>query len=316
LSFAAPGVGLPDPCNLRQLPASRSPLPASCWTFFVVMESVSGYLRRTGEFEAGEARRILHGRKQTVFRGIMNRTARLFILQAVFLSMSFAAAAEQFDSDIIKTSEGRLQITFLGHASLRMDFHGRNIYIDPSSEVADFSEMPKADIILFTHEHSDHFDLKALSELRTENTLVVLPEICASKYGEGIIMKNEDVKIVQGLKIEGVPAYNIVHKRASGFPYHLKGIGNGYIITFGDKRVYVAGDTEKIPEMDELSDIDVAFLPVALPDAMTVEMAADAVKAIKPSIVYPYRYGDTDIAALKELLKDQSETELRIRNLK
>ena len=96
----------------------------------------------------------------------------------------------------------------------------------------------------------------------------MLTQVCASKYGEGIIMKNEDVKIIQGLKIEGVPAYNIVNKRPSGFPYHLKGVGNGYIITFGDKRVYVAGDTEKIPEMNELSDIDVAFLPVRLPETM------------------------------------------------
>ena len=99
-----------------------------------------------------------------------------------------------------------------------MDFHGKHIYIDPCTEVADFSKMPKADIILFTHEHCDHFDLKAIEDLRSKNTLVVLTEICAAKYGEGIVMKNEDVKIVQGLKIEGVPAYNIVNKRRSGFP--------------------------------------------------------------------------------------------------
>jgi L-ascorbate metabolism protein UlaG (beta-lactamase superfamily) len=249
--------------------------------------------------------------------GIVYGIVRLLILQAVVLPIFIAAAAaEQFETDVIKTSEGRLQITFLGHASLRMDFHGRRVYIDPSTDVADFSGMPKADIILFTHEHGDHFDLKALNELKDENTLVVLPEICASKYGEGIIMKNEDVKIIQGLKIEGVPAYNIVNRRASGFPYHLRGIGNGYIITFGDKRVYIAGDTEKIPEMNELSDIDVAFLPVALPDAMTLEMAVDAIKVIKPRIVYPYRYGDTEVTSLQELLKDLPETEVRIRNLK
>jgi L-ascorbate metabolism protein UlaG (beta-lactamase superfamily) len=248
----------------------------------------------------------------------MSRIAK-FLISAAFmllLPLSQVAAEEQFQTDVIKTSDGRLQITFLGHASLRMDFHGRHVYIDPYTEVADFTKMPKADIILFTHEHGDHFDLQALSELKGENTLVVMPEICAAKYGEGIIMKNEDVKIIQGLKIEGVPAYNIVHKRASGFPYHLRGIGNGYIITFGDKRVYVAGDTEKIPEMNELSDIDVAFLPVALPDAMTVEMAADAVKVMKPRIVYPYRYGDTDLTGLENLLKNQSETEIRVRNLK
>ena len=96
----------------------------------------------------------------------------------------------------------------------------------------------------------------------------------------------------------------------------MKGVGNGYVITFGDKRVYIAGDTEKIPEMNELSDIDVAFLPLRLPDAMTVEMAVDAVKVIKPKIFYPYNYDGTDIAELKELLKGQSDTEVRIRNMK
>ena len=144
--------------------------------------------------------------------------------------------------------------------------------------MVDFSKMPKADIILFTHDHGDHFDLKALEDLRSENTLVVLTKICAAKYGEGIVMKNEDVKIIQGLKIEGIPAYNIVNKRPSGFPYHLKGVGNGYIITFGDKRVYIAGDTEKIPEMKALSDIDVAFLPVRLPETIAAEMAAMPLK--------------------------------------
>ncbi|MGA2404718.1 MAG: MBL fold metallo-hydrolase [Syntrophobacteraceae bacterium] len=248
----------------------------------------------------------------------MRRILKLSILQACIFLLPFAATAkpDRFETDIIKTSYGRLQITFLGHASLEMDFHDKHIYIDPCTEVADFSKMPKADIILFTHEHGDHFDLNAIEELKSENTLVVLTEACAAKYGEGIVMKNEDVKIVQGLKIEGVPAYNIVHKRSSGFPYHLKGVGNGYIITFGDMRVYIAGDTEKIPEMDELSDIDVAFLPLKLPETMTVEMAVDAVKVIRPKIFYPYNYDGADIAELAELLKRQPDTEVRVRNMK
>jgi L-ascorbate metabolism protein UlaG (beta-lactamase superfamily) len=219
------------------------------------------------------------------------------------------------EPDTISTSDGRLEIDFLGHASIRLHFHNKNIYVDPFSGAADFSKLPKADIILYTHEHDDHFDLDALETLKSENTLVVLPEICASKYSEGIVMRNEDVKIVLGVRIEGVPAYNIVQKRLSGFPYHLKGIGNGYVLTFGDKRIYIAGDTEKIPEMGELGDIDVAFLPVSLPDAMTIEMAADAVRTIKPRIFYPYRYGNTDLAGLVELLKAQPGTEVRIRKM-
>ncbi len=243
-------------------------------------------------------------------------TALKFLTVAICVLLPITAAARQYETDSIETSIGFLNITFLGHASLRVDFNGKHLYIDPCGEFADYSEMPKADLILITHDHNDHFDVNALDELHTENTLVVMPESCAAKYGEGIVMHNEDVKIVQGLKIEGVPAYNIVNKRKSGFPYHLKGVGNGYIITFGDKRVYVAGDTEKIPEMSELSDIDIAFLPVSLPQTMSVEMAADAVKVIKPKIFYPYDYDNSNLSELQELLKGSSETEVRIRNMK
>ncbi|MHC1729462.1 MAG: MBL fold metallo-hydrolase [Syntrophobacteraceae bacterium] len=245
----------------------------------------------------------------------MLTTVLMFFVCALFPFT--VVAADQFETDSFETSSGPLKITFLGHASLLMDFNDKKIYIDPFGEVADFSTLPKADIILFTHEHRDHFDLNVLETLRTENTLVVLTEACAIKYKEGIVMRNEDVKIIQGLKIEGVPAYNIVHKRSSGFPYHLKGIGNGYIVTFGDKRVYIAGDTEKIPEMKELSEIDVAFLPVNVPYTMTVEMAADAVKVIRPKIFYPYHYDGSDLTELTELLKGQgAETEIRIRKMK
>jgi L-ascorbate metabolism protein UlaG (beta-lactamase superfamily) len=228
----------------------------------------------------------------------------------------FRTDAQQFETDKIQTSSGPIEITFLGHASLLLSFDGKNIYIDPVSEFADFSKQPKADIILITHDHKDHFDMNAIEALRTDNTLVVLTELCATQYKEGIVMRNEDVKIVSGLKIEGVPAYNIVHKRSSGFPYHFKGIGNGYILTLGDKRLYVAGDTEKIPEMTELSDIDIAFLPVNVPYTMTVEMAADAVKTIRPKIFYPYHFDGTDLDELRDALKGQPDTEIRIRNMK
>jgi L-ascorbate metabolism protein UlaG (beta-lactamase superfamily) len=128
-------------------------------------------------------------------------------------------------------------------------------------------------------------------------------------------MKNGDVKTVQGLKIEAIPAYNILHKRGSGAPFHPKGIGNGYVIAFADKRVYVAGDTEDTPEMKELRDIDIAFLPMNLPYTMTPEMVADAAKVFKPKILYPYHYGNTDTSRIVELLKDVKEIEVRIRKM-
>ncbi len=128
-------------------------------------------------------------------------------------------------------------------------------------------------------------------------------------------MKNGDVREVHGLKIEAVPAYNILHQRSPGKPYHPKGDGNGYVITLGDQRVYVAGDTENIPEMSNLKDIDVAFLPMNLPYTMTPEMAAEAAKVIRPGILYPYHYGNTDTSKLAALLKDMKGIEVRIRQM-
>jgi L-ascorbate metabolism protein UlaG (beta-lactamase superfamily) len=126
-------------------------------------------------------------------------------------------------------------------------------------------------------------------------------------------MNNGDIKTIEGLKIEAVPAYNLVHMRSEGVPFHPKGVGNGYVITFGDKRVYVAGDTENTPEMKKLKDIDIAFLPMNLPYTMTPEMVADASKAFKPKILYPYHYGKTDTSKIVELLKDEQDMKVRIR---
>ena len=226
------------------------------------------------------------------------------------------AAQEKFEVDTFKTSAGELKITFIGHGTLMLTFGGRIIHVDPYSAVADYTKLPKADIILLTHEHVDHLDLKALTSVRTEKTLVVLTQACAKQVEGGIVMHNGDVKSVGGLKIEAVPAYNIVHKRDTGQPFHPKGMGNGYIITFGDKRVYIAGDTENIPEMKELKGIDIAFLPMNLPYTMTPEMVADAAKAFKPKILYPYHYGETDTSKLLSLLKDAKEIDVRIRKMK
>ena len=227
-----------------------------------------------------------------------------------------AGAQEGFEQDIIKTSAGDLKITFIGHGTLMFTFGNKIIHIDPVGRYADYTKLPKADLILVTHEHGDHLDPEAIEILRTENTELVLTEICSERVKSGMVMKNGDVKTVQGLKIEAVPAYNIVHMRSEGVPYHPKGDGNGYVITFGDKRVYVAGDTENVPEMKKLKDIDIAFLPMNVPYTMTPEMVADAARVFKPKVLYPYHYGDTDTSKLVDLLKDVKEIEVRIRKMK
>jgi L-ascorbate metabolism protein UlaG (beta-lactamase superfamily) len=193
---------------------------------------------------------------------------------------------------------------------------GKSIHVDPWTRLADYSKMPKADIIILTHHHRDHLDQKALEILRIEKTAVVVTATCASQIKGGIVMRNGDVKTIEGLKIEAVPAYNLIHMRSEGNPFHPKGVGNGYVIGFGEKRVYVAGDTENTPEMKKLKHIDIAFLPMNLPYTMTPEMVADAAKAFKPKILYPYHYGRTDTSEIVNLLKDMPEIEVRIRGRK
>jgi len=234
----------------------------------------------------------------------------------LFAFASAGGAEMGFETDIIKTDSGNLEITFIGHGTLMCKYGGKIIHIDPFSRLADYSKMPKADIIFITHEHRDHLDLKALDLVRTEKSLVVLTNKCASQVEGGIVMKNGDVRPVDGLRIEAVPAYNIVHMRSEGVPFHPKGVGNGYVILFGNKRIYVAGDTENIPEMKQLKSIDVAFLPMNLPYTMSPEMVADAAKSFKPKILYPYHYGNTEPSKIVELLKDEAEIEVRIRKMR
>ncbi|MHB8846512.1 MAG: MBL fold metallo-hydrolase [Nitrospirota bacterium] len=219
-------------------------------------------------------------------------------------------------SDTIKTPSGDLTITFIGHGSLMFTFGGTVIHVDPYSKVADYAGLPKADIILITHEHGDHLDAEALAKVRTERTVLVVNEAGAAKVGGGTVMKNGEARTVGGLTIGAVPAYNIVARRDNGHPFHPKGAGNGYVITFGDQRVYVAGDTENIPEMKTFKNIDIAFLPMNLPYTMTPEMVADAAKMINPKVLYPYHTGETDIAKLTALMKDRKGIEVRIRSMK
>jgi L-ascorbate metabolism protein UlaG (beta-lactamase superfamily) len=235
-------------------------------------------------------------------------------------------AIQEFETDSIPTSDGELAITFLGHASLLIVFKGKNIYVDPFSKVADYAKLPKADIVFSTHEHLDHLDLQALVAIRTPGTILVLNPAGAEKIPGGrdktvsitapvIVMRNGDTQTVEGIRAEAVPAYNLIHKRENGQPFHPKGIGNGYILTFGETRLYLAGDSENTPEMKALKDIDIAFLPMNLPYTMTPEMVADASKAIQPRILYPYHYGKTDTKQLMELLKGEKNIEVRIRKM-
>lgn len=246
----------------------------------------------------------------------------IFLVITSFLLCLFLTAGEKtFEKEIIKTNGGDLEITFVGHASLIFTYNGMVIHADPFSRLTDYGKLPDADLILITHEHGDHMDTAAVNLIKKENTRIILTKKCSETIPGGIVMSNGDVKTVtlaKDIKVEAVPAYNTVHKRPDGSPFHGKGVGNGYVITFGDKRVYVAGDTEYIPEMKELKDIDIVFLPTNLPYTMTADMVVKAVAAFKPGILYPYhfQFGQSQVPEVETLMKDKTGTELRVRNRK
>ncbi len=235
------------------------------------------------------------------------------LIIALMLVLTMTAFAD-FETDTFPTSKGDLAITFVGHGTLYFEWNDQVVHVDPWSRLADYSTLPKANVVLVTHQHGDHLDPDAIKAVSTENTTVILTKACTDK-ANGTVMENGDSQEVNGITITAVPAYNIKNTRDNGQPFHPKGEGNGYVITFGDKSVYVAGDTENVPEMSKLKGkVDIAFIPMNLPYTMTPEMAADAAEKVSPDILYPYHYGDTDVQKLVDLLKDQ-DIEIRIRKM-
>ena len=190
-------------------------------------------------------------------------------------------------------------MTFVGHGSLFFGFGGKVIHVDPFGKLADYATLPKADLVLVTHAHGDHLDAGGPGrgpDARDPGPR--RPRLRRERSRGPRVLANGETATVAGVTVEAVPAYNLVHKRPDGTPFHPKGEGNGYVVTFGKTRVYVAGDTENVPEMKALKGIDVAFLPMNLPYTMTPEMVADAVRAFGPRILYPYHFGETDTARL------------------
>jgi L-ascorbate metabolism protein UlaG (beta-lactamase superfamily) len=244
----------------------------------------------------------------------MKKLFHIVIFCSLVTSFS-VLAQEKIEEDVFTTSAGELTIGFIGHGSLMFAFDGRIIHIDPVSRVADYTHLPKADLILITHHHGDHLDPNVIETLRTDSTRVVSTRISADQISDCIVLANGESQTVGGLEIEAHPAYNLVHKRANGQPYHPKGEGNSYVITFGDMRIYIGGDTENTPEMKALHGIDIAFLPMNMPYTMTPEMVTDAARAFKPKILYPYHTGNTDLSRLLELMKDEQQVEIRFKNM-
>lgn len=235
-----------------------------------------------------------------------------FLLTLVLLVFTLANA-QNFSSDVYETNQGKLTITFIGHGTLMFQFNGKTIQVDPWGKLADYGVLPKANLILVTHAHGDHLDTAAIRKTSKRGTVLIANAETVDKIKQGIVMKNGDSRTACGLTIEAFPAYNSTPGKEQ---FHPKGRDNGYVIHFGNKKVYVAGDTEDIPEMASLKNIDIAFLPVNQPYTMLPEQLVRAVQLIKPTIVYPYHFGETDMTKVQELLKPFTNTKLIIKPMK
>ena len=249
------------------------------------------------------------------------KTIKLSAIKRILLTLMITAMTIMgFSQDVpafdkITTSAGVVEMHFIGHGSLMFRVVDFIIHIDPVRSSGSYSNLPKADLILVTHDHYDHLDPQLIRDLQKQGTIMLCNEKSAPKVKWAQIMKAGDRKTIHDIVIEAVPAYNIKNERAPGQPFHPKGDGNGYVLNIGDKRFYIAGDTENIPEMKNLKNIDVAFLPMNIPYTMTPEMVADAAKSFNPKILYPYHCGDTNTTLIVGLLKN-TNIEVRIRNLK
>lgn len=206
------------------------------------------------------------------------------------------------------TAKTEVEITPISHASFVMGWGTQTVYVDPVGAPEAYTASARPDIIVITHEHQDHFSTSTLSNLTSSSTVLIVPQIIADKLPENlkthlVVLKNGEKTNQGDLTIEAVPAYNL---REEDKTKHPEGGGNGYVIDDGKTRVYIAGDTEDTPEMRALQNIDMAFVPMNLPYTMSVEKAADAVLAFKPTKVYPYHFrtptGFSDVVKFKQLV--------------
>ena len=234
---------------------------------------------------------------------------------AATAAFATTGCAMDFQTDTFKTTEGKaVTITAIKHASLRIQYDGLEIQVDPVAQYApetDYSKFPKADFILVTHEHFDHFDRDAIATLKKDGTQVFANPSVQKMLGFGTALTNGEQRVIaKDISLTAVPAYNTTPGHTQ---FHPKGRDNGYVLTMGGLRIYIAGDTEDISEMANLKDIDVAFLPCNQPYTMTPEQVAKAARTIKPKVLFPYHYSQTPIKQVSDLLAG-SGIDVRIRN--
>lgn len=226
------------------------------------------------------------------------------------------AAEPPLPADTIPTALGPLQIFPINHATFALQCSGKTIYVDPVGGGKAFEGLPKPDLILVTHIHGDHFSTETLAAVVGSGTKLVAPPSVADQLPANLkdrttVLKNGQSGEVAGVRMEAIPAYNTTPERLK---FHPKGRDNGYVVTLGDKRIYISGDTEDIPEMRALKNIAAGFLCMNLPYTMTPEQAASAVREFKPAIVYPYHSRGTDLEVFKSKVGKDTGVEVRLLN--
>lgn len=219
----------------------------------------------------------------------------------LFLAAAAAAAATHPHVEF-STAAGPLRLTAIRHASFLLEAGGKVIHVDPWSQ-ADYAGLPRADILLITDIHGDHFDPKAIDQVRRPDTLIIAPPAVAEKLHGVRALRNGESADAGPFHIEAVPMYNLRRGPAEGQVYHPRGRGNGYVITYGGFRLYVSGDTEGTPEMRSLRNIDAALVCMNLPYTMPPEEAAEAVKMFRPRVVIPYHYRGSDLTVFSRALE-------------
>lgn len=211
----------------------------------------------------------------------------------------------QSHTDMYATPMGELKVTHIVYASVMLQINGKTIHIDPyaNKRRVDYAQFPKADLLLITHEHPDHLDPNAYIKLLTPEIKIITTQTVADlTFPHAEILANGQHTEWNGIEIAAVPAYNLEYKRTDNTLYHLKGIGNGYILSFGTFRVYIAADTENIEEMSDLGEIDIAFLPKNRLYTMSDAQFIEAAKRIHPAYLYPYHYFSIDRESLRRKL--------------
>jgi L-ascorbate metabolism protein UlaG (beta-lactamase superfamily) len=216
-------------------------------------------------------------------------------------------------SDTIRTNGGELRITPIHHGTLMLEYDGKVIHIDPWSEGNKLAGVPKADLVLITDIHGDHFDPPGLAQVVKPSTIVMAPPVVVEKHPSAVPIKNGEIRIFGTVHVEAVPMYNEKRGPSEGKLFHDKGRGNGYVLKFAEKKVYVSGDTECTAEMRALKEVDVAFVCMNLPYTMPPSEAAECIKAFRPKIVFPYHHRGSDLGELERALTPEKDIELRVR---